>query len=172
MKRMAYLRRLSALTKRYGAENIVYTDESGFKKHSYRRHGWAKRGTILYGFVHGNNHKSTNLIMAQRNGKWFAAETFQENCTAQRVNEWLEKTLIPKLEKPSVIVMDNAPFHKKVEIRRILKKQGHVVLFLPAYSPDFNPIENSFGIIKRKREFALPNTPVLDIVKSSECYWE
>lgn len=110
--------------------------------------------------------------MAQRNGKWFAAETFQENCTAQRVNEWLEKTLIPKLGKPSVIVMDNAPFHKKVEIRRILKKQGHVVLFLPAYSPDFNPIENSFGIIKRKREFALPNTPVLDIVKSSECYWE
>lgn len=110
--------------------------------------------------------------MAQRNGQWFAAETFEENCTAQRVNAWLEKTLIPKLTKPSVIVMDNAPFHKKAKIKKVLKKYGHVALFLPPYSPDFNPIENSFGIIKRKREFATPNTPILDIVKSSEFYWE
>jgi len=169
---MAYLRRLSQLTKKYGAENIVYTDESGFKKHCYRRHGWARRGKVLYGFVHGTNRKSTNLIMAQRGKQWLAAETFDKNCTAAVVNEWLEKTLLPKLTQPSVIVMDNAPFHKKDEIKRLLKKHGHVVLFLPPYSPDLNPIENSFGVIKRKREFAPPNTPILELIKTSECYWE
>ena len=172
MKRMAYLRRLSALTRTYGAGNIVYTDESGFKKHSYRQHGWVKRGKVLYGYVHGNNRKTTNLIMAQRNGTWFAAETFEENCTAHRVNTWLEETLIPKLTAPSVIVMDNAPFHKKAEIKKILKKYGHVALFLPPYSPDFNPIENSFGIIKRRREFLPSDTPILDIVKTSKYYRE
>jgi transposase len=169
---MAYLRRLSQLTKKYGAQNIVYTDESGLKEHSYRKHGWTRRGHVLYGFVHGNNRKRTNLIMAQRGKQWFAAETFTQNCTAVRVNEWLEKTLLPKLTNFSVIVMDNAPFHKKDEIKRILKKAGHVALFLPPYSPDLNPIEKSFGVIKRKREFAPPKTSILDIITSSECYWE
>lgn len=170
MKRMAYLRRLHALTKRYGADNIVYVDESGFKKHSYRQHGWTRRGEIIYGDVSGKNRKATNLIMAQRNGRWLAPETFEGTCNAARVNEWLEKTLLPALAAPSVVVMDNAPFHKKKEIAAILKKGGHVLLPLPPYSPDFNPIENSFGAIKRKRQFAPPDTPVIDLIKSSDCY--
>ena len=172
MKRMAYLRRLHALARRYGTENIVYFDESGFKKHSYRRHGWTRRGQILYGKIPGNNRKTTNLIMAQRGGQWLAPETFEKTCNAERVNEWLEKKLVPLLLKPSVVVFDNAPFHKKKEIKAILKKHGHAALPLPSYSPDFNPIENSFGALKRKREFAPLEPPIMDIIKSSDCYWE
>jgi transposase len=119
------------------------------------------------------------IIVKEQTSSWHNAASsglpqkrLRENCTAVRVNEWLEKTLLPKLTNFSVIVMDNAPFHKKDEIKRILKKAGHVALFLPPYSPDLNPIEKSFGVIKRKREFAPPKTPILDIITSSECYWE
>lgn len=172
MKRMLYLRRLERLRKKYGRENIIYVDESGFKKYSCRRHGWTRRGQIIYGDVSGNNRKATNLIMAQREGRWLAPETFDGTCNALRFNEWLEHKLIPLLSNKSVIVIDNAAFHKKKQIATILKKRGHLLLPLPPYSPDFNPIENSFGTIKKIREFSPPDTPILDIIKSSDSYWE
>ena len=166
------MRRLHGLVKRYGAENVVYFDESGFKKHSYRRQGWTRRGQTIYGEVSGKNRKATNLIMAQRHGQWLAPETFAGTCNALRVNEWLENKLMPLLQRPSIVVMDNAPFHKKKQIKAILRKKGHVMLPLPPYSPDFNPIENSFGSLKRKREFAPPGTPIIELIKSSDSYWE
>jgi len=52
----------------------------------------------------------------------------------------------------------------------MLEKHGHVLLPLPPYSPDFNPIEKSFGVLKRKREFLPANTSVGQIIKSSESY--
>ncbi len=172
MKRMAFLKRLSELIRRYGTENVVYFDESGFEKYTYRKHGWARRGQKIFADVPGKREKRTNLIMAQRDGQWFAPETFEGTCKAERVNEWLECKVLPFLTRPSVIVFDNASFHKKKEIVALCKKKGHKTLPLPPYSPDFNPIENSFGTLKRKREFAPPDMPIIDIIKSSECYLE
>lgn len=169
---MAFLKRLSELVKRFGAENVVYFDESGFQKHSWRKHGWALRGEKIFADVPGKREKRTNLIMAQRDGHWLAPEIFEETCKAPHVNAWLKNKLLPLLRKPSVVVFDNASFHKKKEIRAILKKDKHVALPLPTYSPDFNPIENSFGGLKRKREFAPPDAPILDLIKSSNCYLE
>ncbi len=145
---------------------------AGIKRYSYRRHGWTRRGQIIYGAVSGNNRKHENLIMAQRDGRWLAPEIFEGTCDAKRVNEWLEKKLIPVLKNPSIVVMDNASFHKKKQIKAILKNHGHALLPLPPYSPDFNPIENSFGALKRKREFASPDTPIIELIKTSDCYWE
>jgi putative transposase len=48
-------------------------------------------------------------------------------------------------------VIDNARFHKKSDIKTILEKAGHVMLPLPTYSPDFNPIEKSFAVLKKRR---------------------
>ena len=170
MKRQKFLKELRELIKIYGYENVVYFDESGFKKHSYRQHGWALKGKKIYGDVHGSNHKFTNLIMAQRKNKWLAPMLFEGSCDSLIVNEWLEKMLIPALKKPSVIVMDNAAFHKKKEIKAMLEKQGHVLLPLPPYSPDFNPIEKSFGVLKRKREVASNEISIDKLILSSECY--
>ena len=50
--------------------------------------------------------------------------------------------------KISVIIMDNAAFHSKTKIREVLEKAGHKLLCLPPYSPDLNPIEQSFAVIK------------------------
>ena len=87
-------------------------------------------------------------------GKREAARLFK--ISPNTVYEWLEKNLIRLLDRPSIVVMDNAPFHKKKQSAAILRKKGHARLPLPPYSPDFNPIENSFGALKRKRELAPP----------------
>jgi putative transposase len=169
MKRMAYLRRLRELIPTYGSENVVYVDESGFKKHAYRMEAWAKRGKKVYGDVSGNNRKSTNLIMAWRRKKWLAPETFEGSCNAQKFMEWLTGNLLLTLDKPSIIVMDNAAFHKKSDIFECLKNAGHFFLPLPPYSPDFNPIEKAFATIKKIRQ-SNPNDPVINIIKSSDYY--
>ena len=60
--------------------------------------------------------------------------------------------MIPELPKNSVIVMDNATFHKRADTQELLEQNGHTILWLPPYSPDLNPIENMWAWIKRKRQ--------------------
>lgn len=157
---MCFLQNLRQLMRKYGSQNIVYFDESGFASESYRPHGWARIGQKVFGLVSGNNRKSINLIMAQRKNEWLAPMLFKGSCHTQTVNQWLEKMLLPELDAPSVIVMDNARFHNKEQMKEILEKAGHTLLPLPRYSPDFNPIEQSFAIIKKRRQFAPPGTSV------------
>lgn len=154
MKRACYLAQLRRYYKEYGKENIVYFDESGFEKESYRPHGWAPRGQKVYGDVSGNNRKDVNLIMAQCRDRWLVPALFKGACCAELVNTWLKAFLLKELKKPSVIVMDNARFHKKTDIKNILEKAGHVLLTLPPYSPDLNPIEQSFALLKKRRQFS------------------
>ncbi len=154
MKRAEYLAHLRGYFKSHGKENIVYFDESGFEKYSYRPHGWALRGQKVYGNVSGNNRKDVNLIMGQRRDKWLAPVVFKGTCNTALVNTWIKDFLLKELQRPSVIVMDNARFHKKSEIQRILEKAGHVLLPLPTYSPDFNPIEQSFALLKKRRQYS------------------
>jgi putative transposase len=168
MKRITFLQSLCRLIPHYGADNVVYFDETGFQQHVTRTHGWAPRGQKIYGDVRGNNRKTTNLIMAQRRKEWLAPMLFEGACNHLVVNAWLEQALIPLLTKPSIIIMDNAAFHKKKEIAALLEKYGHVLLPLPPYSPDFNPIENTFGTIKKRRQFAPPNTPLDHFFKLSD----
>ena len=132
---------------------MVYFDESGFTKHSYRPHGWAKRGEKVHGKISGNNRKRTNLIMAQRGKEWLAPMLFESSCTHHTVAAWMEQVLIPELRPNSLVIMDNAPFHNKPQMQELLEAHGHAMLPLPKYSPDFNPIEQAFAILKRRRQF-------------------
>ena len=91
---------------------------------------------------------------------------FEGSTDATWFNCWLEKYLFKELRPKSTIIMDNAPFHKKNEIREIADKHGHHLLFLPPYSPDFNPIEKTFAHIKKQRQNALQNTTLDQIVKA------
>ena len=72
---------------------------------------------------------------------------------------------IPELNPHSLLIMDNAPFHQKKEIRALAALDGHSVLFLPPYSPDFNKIEEDFAILKKQRIYAPPETILDDIVR-------
>lgn len=157
---MYFLQNLRQKIREYGSQNIVYFDESGFASESYRPHGWARIGQKVFGRISGNNRKAINLIMAQRKNEWLAPMLFKGSCHTQTVNQWLEKMLLPELIQPSVIVMDNARFHNKEDMQQILEKAGHTMLPLPRYSPDFNPIEQSFATIKKRRQFAPSGTSV------------
>jgi len=149
-----YLRRLRKWIAKNGSDNVVYFDESGFLKHSYRPHGWAPRGQKVFGRIPGNNRKTVNLIMAQRGREWLAPMLFDKSCTHEVVTAWVEQALIKELRPNSLVIMDNAPFHNKPQIQAALERHGHTLLCLPKYSPDFNPIEQSFAIIKKRRAFS------------------
>ena len=137
----------------HGSRDIVYFDESGFDAQTHRPHGWAKRGVKVHGRTTGNKRKGrTNLIMAQRRKTWIAPMLFSGTCTHETVTSWIQKCLIKELRPNSLIIMDNAPFHNKTRIANILEKHGHTLMPLPTYSPDLNPIEQSFAIIKRRRQ--------------------
>jgi len=166
MKRQKFLRRLRKLIKKYGSDNVVYFDESGFVSHKGRLSGWAQMGQKLYANVKGKREKRTNLLMAQRGKDWLAPFVFTGACTGKTVNEWVEKFLLEELKEPSIVIMDNAPVHNKKALRSLLKKHGHALLPLPPYSPDFNPIEQSFGAMKKRREGMPVETTVEKLILS------
>lgn len=103
----------------------------------------------------------------RRNG-WFLKHS---KGRAMLKNLWSgsQKKLLPALDKPSIVVMDNAAFHKKADIFECLKNAGHFFLPLPPYSPDFNPIEKAFGTIKKIRD-SNPDTAIIDLIKASDSY--
>ena len=150
---MRFLQELRRWIKENSSKNVVYVDESGFAAKSYRPHGWAKRGTKVYGLISGNNRKATNLIMALRGKEWLAPMLFGKSCTHETVLSWIEQALLKELQPNSLFIMDNAPFHNKPKITELLKQHGHTALFLPKYSPDYNPIEQVFAIIKKRLRF-------------------
>lgn len=69
-------------------------------------------------------------------------------------------------------MMDKATFHKTTLTRQLIEEAGHTLLFLPPYSPDFNPIEQDFAIMKRRRQFLLADTTIDEVVRSYVNYLE
>jgi putative transposase len=66
----------------------------------------------------------------------------------------------------SVLIMDNAPIHRKTVIRQLVEEAGHQVVFLPKYSPDLNDIEHDFSALKRARMYAPVGTPLDEIIRT------
>jgi putative transposase len=163
---------LREAVKKKGSEKIAWIDESGFKSHTYRPHAWARRGKKSHGERHGKREKQTNLIAAKRGKELLAPVLYQASTTALWFNTWLKEHLFKVLEKNSTLIMDNACFHKKEEVRALAKEAGHDVLFLPPYSPDCNPIEKVFAILKKRRTLASSDTPLDQIVNSYGSFLE
>ena len=82
----------------------------------------------------------------------FAFTAFDCSIDSDVFHTWVTKVLLPELPACSVIVMDNATFHKRQDTLNALQAEGHTVLWLPPYSPDFNPIEKTWAWIKRLRK--------------------
>jgi putative transposase len=165
-KRMAYLRELRQIIAKNGSKNIVYVDETGFEPHSYRPYAWGKRGKIIFGDRSGLSRPRTSLIAAHRKNTFIAPMIFTGTADTELVNTWVEQVLIKELRPHSTLIFDNARFHSKTQLMQIAQKHGHEVLFLPPYSPDFNPIEQDFANIKKQRQMAELNTPIEDIIKT------
>ena len=91
---------------------------------------------------------------------------FTGSLNAEAFEGWLEKYLLPSLNIPSVLIMDNAPIHRKRVIRELAKEAGHEVVFLPKYSPDLNDIEHDFSALKRARMYAASGTSLDEIIRN------
>ena len=64
---------------------------------------------------------------------------------------WLTQELLPSTPTNSIIVLDNATFHKRNDALKEIEQQGHIAEFLPPYSPDLNPIEKKWAQVKSIR---------------------
>lgn len=132
------------------SQPIVYIDESGIKNNITNEYGRSLRGTVIMDDKKGHSTEKLNIIAGLLNNKLIAPLTYRYSTDTLLFNTWLEQCLIPVLPIKSVIIMDNASFHKSDKTQQIIEQYGHRLLFLPAYSPDLNPIEQYWAIIKAK----------------------
>jgi transposase len=90
---------------------------------------------------------------------------FSGTADAALVNDWTRRMLCKELRLDSTLIWDNAPFHKQKDLEAIARDSGHHILFLPPYRPDFSRIDPDFANIKKIRQYALPDTPLFDIIR-------
>lgn len=127
----------------------AYVDESGCQQYYDREYGYAPKGEKVFGEVPGMRFARINIVAAQIGNKLIAPMYYERSTDSAVFEVWFEGRLMPELSPGDVVIMDNAQFHRKVELRKIASRYHVMVLFLPPYSPDYNPIEKMWANIKR-----------------------
>lgn len=130
-------------------QSLVYVDESGIDMAICKDRGWGLKNKPLVGTKSGKYYERTNIIAGLNNNKSVAPMVFSGACNTDVFNSWVEQFLAKELKPGQVVVMDNASFHKSQKTRDLIESVGCKVIFLPPYSPDFNPIEKFWANMKR-----------------------
>jgi transposase len=124
-------------------------DESGFHTSMTRLRARAPKGKRAYGRVPKNRGKNTTLIAAiTLRGAMGAPMTVEGATDTHAFEAYVEHLLAPTLEKGQVVVLDGLGAHRPQRIRELIEARGADLVFLPSYSPDFNPIEEAFSKVK------------------------
>ena len=137
----------------------VYIDETGFDTYFYREYGRSLKGQLIRGKVSGRRYQRISLVAGLTNGELIAPMTYEETMTSDFFVEWFKMQLLLTLKTPHVIVMDNASFHPKNILDELCIQDKHFFLPLPPYSPDLNPIEQAWAILKKKVTDLLREVP-------------
>ena len=143
-------------------ELLVYLDETGIEQCLYREYARAPCGEKVVTKISGKKFKRTNIVAGICEGKWVAPLQYEGSTDSVLFEFWFEHCLLNKVKKGSYIILDNAAFHRKAILLDLAKEYGCEVLFLPPYSPDFNPIENKWAWLKRKLREILCNFDSFD----------
>jgi transposase len=125
----------------------------------YREHGRALRGKKILGEVCGKKFQRISIIAGKCGRSVYSPFVHKETTTSSLFNAWLEQGLLPEIGTGKVIVMDNASFHKGQRTRELIERSGNILVFLPPYSPDLNPIEKFWGWLKRKIRSIMSDLP-------------
>jgi transposase len=113
-----------------------------------RTHGRRRRGERLrMGFPHGH-WKTTTFVAGLTLRGMIAPFVLSGPINRDAFETYVEKVLVPELRPGDVVVMDNLSSHKGTRARQFIEAAGARLMFLPPYSPDFNPIENAFAKLK------------------------
>jgi len=126
----------------------VFIDETGASTKMARLRGRAPRGERLRAGVPHGHWKTTTFVAGLRLDGLTAPMLLDGPMNAAAFQAYVEQVLCPTLRVGDIVVMDNLPAHKNVSVRAAIEAVGAVLLFLPPYSPDFNPIENAFAKLK------------------------
>ncbi|KAJ2932941.1 hypothetical protein H1R20_g4170, partial [Candolleomyces eurysporus] len=140
------------IAENYRPEQLVFVDESACNRNTTKRKfAWSPIGTRARRhdyFIRGQRY---SILPALSLDGILHPDVIPRSYTAEIFNGFIEGLLDNMNPFPapnSVIVMDNASIHKSEDLRRMVEARGMRLVFLPAYSPDFNPIEEAFSAIK------------------------
>ena len=113
-----------------------------------RRFGWAPRGERCGASIPFGHWKTTTFVAGLRVDRIDAPMTIDGALDGEAFLAYVEQALAPTLSEGETVVMDNVPTHKVAGVREAIAVRGASVLYLPAYSPDFDPIEKFFSKFK------------------------
>ena len=113
-----------------------------------RTHGRAPKGERCRAPVPHGHWKTTTFVGALTLGGMTAPWVIDGAMDGEMFLLWVQTQLVPALRPGDMIILDNLPEHKPVAIREAIEAAGAVLMFLPPYSPDFNPIELAFSKLK------------------------
>jgi transposase len=132
----------------FDVRRLVFVDESGVHTSMDRLRSRAPRGERAYGKVPRNRGKNTTIIASMSLHGMGEAMCLQGATDAEAFEVYVEHFLAPTLIEGQVVVLDNLGAHRPKRIRELIEVRGAELVFLPAYSPDLNPIEEAFSKIK------------------------
>jgi transposase len=124
-------------------ERLIFVDECGARPSLSAIYGYAPRGERLYLPVPRTRGKNTTLLSSMTTFGMGPSLAVEGATTARVFETYVEKVLLPSLEPGQIVVMDNLGAHRPKRIRELVEQQGCKLLYLPAYSPDYNPIEQA-----------------------------
>lgn len=127
---------------------LIFVDETGASTKMARRYGRAPRGERLRMAVPHGHWMTTTFVGGLRLSGMTAPLVIDGPMTGTWFETWVGQALAPTLRPGDVVILDNLPAHKSAAARGAIEAKGARLLFLPPYSPDFNPIENAFAKLK------------------------
>ena len=129
-------------------ERLVFIDETWTSTNMARRRGRAAKGERLRADVPHGHWKTTTFVGALRQTGMVAPMVLDGPINGLWFQTYVEQVLVPELRPGDIVIMDNLGSHKGAGVRAAIEAAGASLLYLPPYSPDFNPIENAFSKLK------------------------
>lgn len=129
-------------------EKLVFLDETGTSTKMARLRGRSPKGERCRASVPHGYWKTTTLVAGLRLGGITAPGVIDGAMDGELFTLYAENFLAPTLSEGDIVILDNLPAHKVIRAREAIEAVGATLLFLPPYSPDFNPIEQAFAKIK------------------------
>jgi transposase len=128
--------------------SFVFLDETGTSTNMARRYGRCPRGERLVDAIPHGHWKTTTIVAGLRATGLIAPLVLDGPMTGEIFRAYVEQSLAPSLRPGDVVVMDNLSAHKVAGVREAIRAVGAGLLYLPPYSPDFNPLEQVFAKVK------------------------
>lgn len=149
------------------APRLVFIDETAVTTKMVRQYGRAPRGERLVAKVPHGHWKTLTLVAALRIDGVTAPYVVDGAMDGPSFLAYVQQVLAPTLRKGDVVFMDNLRTHKVDGVREAVEAAGAHVRYLPAYSPDFNPIEMAFSKLKAalRREAARSVTALVKLIE-------